>query len=576
MISRSSWVWSEPGPKPWTLPGRACRALALSCCFAVLGCPAAEPELRCLEGEPPALNPDLVESGPGATGPLDVNAVVVIREGALVRVKGFSRAVPGNRRVRGRLVAGEGLASFSLGDLVAELETEALQFGSFELELLLPDEVRDEEALPTTVELWVVARPTEPAEVDIGPYPFRVRDRAGDAVDCVRHAARTTATLPNDVAYAECEEIPLALIPASGDGELDVVALGGDPESPDPVRPTAYFPPDETTGAASPWGVAYDRELARAAVTLRGASQVAWVDPCTGTIVDRRDAETSTGSRVRFEVDPPIQLREPRDIDGDGVVEDAVASMFPTGAQGVALANGRLHVTFTNILEPALDAERPMLGPGSVLASYDVGVDGLAPTGLRFLPCSNAQSVTVDRDDVWVSCTGLYEFRAGRFEAQGGALVRLAGPDLGVRDVIDLEGFGPSTPHVQDGQIVVGSTLRPQVAVLPTTARDLADAEVFDLAEPDLLQTVFEVIPLGGGLIGAAHFESDRLRILDTRAGQLDPWPFVEGIPLSSSAPGEPFRGLLALDLGPELQGVALLGLSAEVVPFDLGQVLGR
>jgi hypothetical protein len=173
---------------------------------------------------------------------------------------------------------------------------------------------------------------------------------------------------------------------------------------------------------------------------------------------------------------------------------------------------------------------------------------------------------------VWVSATGVYAFEGPRLVAgSDGALLHVT-RDLAIAHVIDAGRFAPGTPTVVGNRLVVGSTLQGAIAIVDTAASSLEDGIRHSLTGDDRLNTVFDTALLPGGLVGAVHFETDRLHVVDPATATLDPWPFTS--PLVLAEGGGTFRGVNAIAFE-RWRGAVLLALSAEVVGVDLRQVVG-
>ena len=376
-----------------------------------------------------------------------------------------------------------------------------------------------------------------------------------DAPPCAETfaAAFPVGTVPNDVAFAECDGEPVVLVPASGAARLDVLTLPCGA-----ARAGVLFPPERST-PASPWAVAADG--ARAWVTLQGQGAVALVDPCTGTVLDVA-RPTAT-----IELDPPLHLSAPQDADDDGTTELEVGRLLPRAPQPVVAQDGVAFVAYTNLLEPGISLERPpVLGPG-VLARFQLIDDVIAPEPLvATLPCANPQGLALHDGALWVSCSGpLGPTADAAVAALGdGALLRIDPASLAVLEAVDVGRFAPGTPALMPDALVVGSLLRPALARVAGGA--LVETAVAGAA----LESIFECARLDTGAGPRAlctHFSGDRLLVVEDGAAGLT---VVRELPVGSG--DAVFRGAQAVAIAPpaaRARGVGaavLLGLSAEVV----------
>jgi hypothetical protein len=354
---------------------------------------------------------------------------------------------------------------------------------------------------------------------------------------------------------ARCDDEPVVVVPATGDARLDTLELGGRP------RASAYLgegsAPFAVSLAVPPAG---DDRQRLAAVTLFGEGTVAIVDPCSGGILGRTD---------------PID-------------EDVAVARTP---QAVAfdLDGARLLVTFTNVQQVSRGPqEPPVLGPG-VLAAFDVA-DPRAPVLERAIDvgCENPQGLALDdRGDPWVSCSGAIGVDVDGLQAAlgDGALLHLDRETLAVVHRIDAGRFAPGTPLLRADRVAVGSLVRGRVAIVDADAPSLDDATILSLpGEPSIedaerVDSVFRIaaFPVGTSRSGEGPADDDVAYAPLFSADRLFPFSLStaaliddEGIAVGPG--GEGFRGVLtvALERGvaPGVDGVALLALSAEVVPF--------
>jgi hypothetical protein len=352
-------------------------------------------------------------------------------------------------------------------------------------------------------------------------------------VQCAVALPFPTGSLPNDVALSRCGDEQVALVTASGDGQLLAHALpGGD------VVAAAFFPVVDERGA-SPWSVDAPPSGGPAVVTLFGQDAVALVDPCNGRT---------------FDVEK---------VDGQLTPQPVVLS----AAGDVAF------VGFTNVIAFSLAGEPPELGPGAV-GVFDVEVAGdngtLALDELRVLDsCANPQGLAPHDGDVLVSCSGaLAQGNDGGQEAVSDGVVLVSSREGAHR--IDAARLAPGTPAVVGDCLVAGSLVDPVLL----TARLDDDALIVALELPGpSVDAVFKVVRWDDDTVLAVQFSADLLHVIDV---QLDTCALTLAHSIEVGPGGIGFRGALSLDAQPgePIDGALLLGLSAEVVPLQLGPVL--
>lgn len=513
--------------------------------------------------------------GPG--GPSPCLAPVPLDEGPLRAERMAAGIFEGAVRVRGHRGAAPAAAELEIQSEGTLVRTRADEGGRFDMRLpQAPTLAGDERAVVDVV--WRREGDAPPARVSL-----RVR-RAEDGA-CVVASARATGTTPNHVSFGSCAGLPLVWVIASSDGALSGAPLVADAAAsasgatPGPLT----FPVDAAQRGANPWAMAWHAARERAALTLFGQHTVVLVAPCEETSLARFAAMGPQGAAWSIAVDPPILLDAPLDADGDGAPETEVTRMRPRHPQGVAFVGERVIASFTNALQLGVN---PRFGPG-VLMSFNVEGDRLEPQALSVLPCKNPQSIRVDEQgQPWVSCSGVLgpSEGSGAFAALSeGALLRIDPTSLEVVEHLPLGRFAPGSPGFDEGHIVVGSLVRPEVAL---RARSATAAEAWQFlplagaAGAPRVESLFDTHALGGALFAVTEYSGDRIHILDAADAQWNPWPAPEGIRVGPG--GLAFRGVQALSLHGGFRhgddtpdAAALLSQSHELVMLRLWQLWG-
>lgn len=330
----------------------------------------------------------------------------------------------------------------------------------------------------------------------------------------IDEGALPTGTAPNDVALTVCDGARTALVAASADARLDVLALdrGDDAEA-----AHAVFLGEGT----NPWSVA-PAPGGRAVVTLFDAAAVALVDACGG----RALAETTAD--VVLDIDPVV-LQTPVDADGDGRVETVVTRLRPRTPQGVVVVDDVAFVTYTNVLAYSLDEQPMQTGPG-VVARFVVDGDRLSFDRAALLPCDNPQGLAAGDDgDVVVACTGRFVVDGGAHRrVSPGALARVGRAALDVRAFVALDA-SPGTPTLWQDDIVVGDVLDGRVLRFD---RALSFVEATEAASG--VESIFNVAIDSAGRPLAARFGSGEVLV--------DPFGAARVVRLQ---PDGPTRGLI-------------------------------
>jgi hypothetical protein len=355
-------------------------------------------------------------------------------------------------------------------------------------------------------------------------------------------AAIATGTTPNDLVLSPCG----ALVTASGDARLDVLARDGSPAR-------AVF-----LGEGSQPGMVDVDDGERAVVSLFGSNEVALVSPCDERVLARAEAD------VVVVVDPPLVLREPTDADGDGTAELTVTRMKPRNPAAVVVADTGaprldaeqdVFVTFTNIFAFALGDDPMLTGPG-VLARFHIEGDTLALVGALTLPCENPGGIASDGIAVVVTCSGRFRAIEGGHERQSAGGVVVVDPiSFVVTDFVELADFSPGSPAFFRGDIVVGNLLGGE---LRRFSPELELLDSVTLAGEN--ESIFTVINVDDDIAAVLFLD-----------GSLVLSPFGDPIVVAMSGDG-PARGLIDVAIDPKnsSDALGLLTLSAELVTVEL------
>jgi hypothetical protein len=367
-----------------------------------------------------------------------------------------------------------------------------------------------------------------------------------------------TGTTPNSVATVRCGGVRHLLVASSGEGNLERV----DPEG-QTATSTVFLGVGST-----PWdvGVLNDDDAAtggpRAVVSLPGRHSLALVDPCADVPV----VLDEVSSTADVTVDPPVTLREPEDVNGDGEADVVVTRMIPRTPQAIVGAGRSVFVVWANLLAFSTSSTEPMLSGPGLLTRFTLDDDGehMTETGHALLPCENPGGLAVTHDDsgaagavddVIVTCAGRFVVGVDGFSAASpGGLVRVhAGPGTAfvVEDAIVLDDHTPGPVVSAHGELVTGDLLDGTVRAFDP----LTFAEQRRTAPTSGVDSVFALTVMGDDVVVAGWF-----------SGRVQREPLDDG-PSRQLTDG-PSRGLVDL-VCDEVGGYGLLSLSAELMPFS-------
>ncbi|MCA9553268.1 MAG: hypothetical protein KC933_24745 [Myxococcales bacterium] len=408
-------------------------------------------------------------------------------------------------------------------------------------------------------------------EVGDAQVSFRVRDPAEALAAAVMPSLGGVGAVPNDLIVAGPAADSHGVVVRSGDNAVSPLDLGtGLSGAPLGVRLPAVEGPHGPVPAA-PWFVtALDAAGTRVAVSAAGQDRVYVVDLGRGEVVRTLPAPGPVT------LDQPFTLPRPADVDGDGTPEAEVSAFSPRNPQPLAVVQGRLLVAYASVVEPDRGGATGQVLLPAVVASFDLAALDAPPT-VRVLEYLNPQEL---RDDgagaALLTCSGAFRIQGVRAVTPG-AVLRLDPVTLEVLAERAFEDLLPTTAMTAGGAIWAGSLARGQVVRI--RFEDEGTTTLTLNALP--VDSVFRLIALPCGLIGAPSFNTDRLHVIDPRTGTLDPAPFSG--PLQVGAGGEVFEGLQVAALRPGRAGVdfvgpdlfVLSGIAARVTPVELRKVLG-
>lgn len=404
---------------------------------------------------------------------------------------------------------------------------------------------------------------------------YRVRDPATARVQAVCAPIDGVGSVPNDLGVIDAAD-PVGVVVRSGDNAVSAFDLAHGLET---ASSGARLDPGDGTcgfGAANPWFFA-PLDARRVAVTGYGSGRSYVVDVRRGTL----ERVLSPPSRVLL--DAPLILPRAIDADCDGDREVEIQAFRPRTPQAIAVVGDWLVVGYTNVFAPRLDALRgPILLPG-VLVAHRLDDLGAEPEVLM-LPSFNPQEIRaidgVDgRPRALVVASGVLDVagHAPRAVTEGAVSI----VDIDRRRVdrtFALGDFAPGTALVRGDALWVGSLVLARLRRIDLeTGAALADVPL----NTEAVDSVFRLVELPGGLVGAPSFDTDALHVLDPRTGRLDPPPFfgplavgpgrpaLEGLSLVARRPGR-----AGVDfVGPDL--FALSALASRIRPIELRKVLG-
>ncbi|MEW5848686.1 MAG: hypothetical protein AB2A00_07715 [Myxococcota bacterium] len=417
---------------------------------------------------------------------------------------------------------------------------------------------------------------------DATPLRFKVRDFSEAASSMVRERLSGTGSTPNQVLFAR-DASPTGrttgLVVLSGDGALDNV----DADEGGRVSPLVPLPEMAFGGAvvpATPW--AADALGENAWVTRYAHAGITTVNVPGGTILGEGNITTPQALGEILTLDPPV------DVDGDGVEDQQVTALVPRNPTGIAVVGSRAFVAMANVLSTSASG-RAQFGPG-MLAVFELDGRGI-PTGATRvinLAFRNPQHVIpLDNGTVAVSSTGSLQRVNGTWQVDSDGGVEIFDvSSLQKLQEINLGRFAPSRPLLlADGKsLYVPSILRARLARLDVENGQLirGPGNPVELAEGELLRTVFECVLHPTALVFCGLFDTDSIVVVDSADDTVRPWPFTSDIRVNTGDSAVRL-GIQSLAMRPGRNGVdragndilVLLSLATRVSALDTRFVLG-
>jgi hypothetical protein len=461
-----------------------------------------------------------------------------------VRVRGFSRAVSPNARIR---INASGKEYSALAD----------GLGRFDMAIAYPSQ----SSVPDSLELIVTG--VQPGGTT-NTATYRVRNLE-KALNSIRGYEVKTKQMPNDLLFLPGRSSPEVLITASGSAAVEHLQL--DAGSTQRLGATYFSPANKSSGesAANPWRtVLLDKSGLNAVTTLHGQHSIAHF-----LIGEKKPHATTrlddiSGKLLQFALPTTIVPRAPVYFSGGASPDAELRSMPAQYPQGMLLQEPWLLVAYTNYIDFA-DIKNPaQAGPGAVgIFLYDGR--HITSKGSLTLPCQNAVDIIEDnRKKVWAVCAGLLGFTSqGSIVATSDAeLIELIqGPESNDEPFaqgrrINLGRFWPNSILFVDDVIVIASGLKPMIGILPYEESTLQDSHILHLRDAPMAETLGQALAhYDGGLVLVPAFNSNKLYVLDAHKREINPWPFEQGIPLSG-APSNDSLGPLAIAKRPGRLGI--------------------
>ncbi len=341
-----------------------------------------------------------------------------------------------------------------------------------------------------------------------------------------------------------------------------------------------YFPIDDQNRGGNPYQFAIHSNQNIAAVSLFTQHTIAIVDLERMTLIDR----ISLAELPLIELDEPLFLSAPQDANNDGTTETEVSTIYPHHPQALIWQEDTLWVGATNFLEFSSNGLPPTVAPGTLL-QFSWLNDKLTYQEQWQLKGKNPQDLLLTDTGLVILTTGtaLLKEDGSWQQLSPAALWELPHENTSVlNSLFEFNSFTPAHMNLVENNYVFGNTQKAQLGIL-NTQNERLELETLTLDENEQTDSIFSTLSLGGGLLAIAQYNKDQIWFYDMQAKEMNPWPFRNPLTISAQLSDSIFKGLLKLAKPPgqplvEHHGFimyALTGLSSELIPIDLGEILG-
>lgn len=388
--------------------------------------------------------------------------------------------------------------------------------------------------------------------VDGVGVPFRLRDPEVARGEAVRPSIDGAGSSPNDLVIAGAVDGPHAVVVRSGDNALSTFDLQSGLQ--DGVR----------MPGSDPWFAAPLNDAGtRFAVTGIKDHSVHIVDVST-----QRLERTLVASAAAV-LAAPFTLASPVDVDGNGIDDTVIDRLVPRSPQAVAVAGGKLVVAYSGFVGPGVFV------PG-VVAMWTLDDLDAAPTYV-VLDRLNPQELRMSALGLLVVCSGALDFSTGTWRQLSPSAVHvLDTATSSVTRTFELDDFVAGTALVAAGGLWAGSIVSGTLRRVDLVSNEVTSVTLND----EVVDSVFRMLPLPGGLIAVPSYNTDRLHILDPRTATLAPPPYYGPLVVG---PGRPvFDGLQICARRPGRAGVDFVGpdiyclaAASRVTPIETRKLLG-
>lgn len=392
-------------------------------------------------------------------------------------------------------------------------------------------------------------------------WTYRVREpRAAISLIAQPALEGGAGDVPNDLRFLSNSE---AILVRSGDDAISVFDPDVGIESGMGIRLPHEIQP------ANPF-YATPLDARRVAVTSFVRGRVYIIDRVNG-VVER----VLTPPQV--DLSRPFMLSRPADIDDDGADDSFATRFVPRAPQAAFSSSGKLIVGFTGFTEAGTSADRRAVWLPGVVVTW--AIDALdRPPSYAITPAMNPQEITgYPSGHVLVTMSGTIDFLAGGPASTSSgsvAVLDLESMQFGQR--WSLGDFAPTSSMFKSDTVWVSSAIRPRILGLGSDGGIKHDL----FLNSDSVDSVFRLVEIAGGLIGAASFNTDKMHIIDPGNGALNPMPFVVPIEIGPGRPANDGLQLIARRpgrAGVDFVGADMLALmrASKLVPLDFRQILG-
>jgi hypothetical protein len=220
-------------------------------------------------------------------------------------------------------------------------------------------------------------------------------------------------------------------------------------------------------------------------VSLFANNELVLIDKAKGTLLHTTKLMKPSGELAVLPLNETLTTQMGIDVLNDGKLSTNFSQSYAFGPEAILpVSDDKFLVSFVNYFQMA---EGPLgkavVGPG-VIALLQVKDNKIATLKILETTMKNPNVFFgLEKNSVWVSCSGVWESKDGKMASHKAGLIKLAFntslTDVTEASKIDMTDFAPAKPVLVRGKIVVPESYGGRVVVFEETAKALSDGKMW-------------------------------------------------------------------------------------------------